>query len=387
MTKMRRIPAMMLAAMFISGCTTLSNLVSDEDNIEPPTPLAEFEPQFEVETLWQQRVGSGIGDRYLKLKPAVAGDRVIAADRKGRVRAFEAKSGTPLWQTKIEKPISAGPSVGEELVLLGTYDGDVVALSPEDGSPVWQAQVSSEILSAPKSAQGTVVVRTVDGKLYALDATDGTRLWVYDRSVPALTLRGTSAPVIARDIVIAGLDNGRVVALALDSGQPLWETPIVQPHGRSELERMVDIDAEPVVVRDTVYVVTFQGRTAALDLYSGEVLWQRDIASYAGLSVADRTLYITDAQSHIWALNRYNSASLWHQDKLHARGVTAPVDFLDFVVVGDFEGYLHWLRSEDGALVARTRVDKKGILARPVSADDTLYVYGQGGTLAALRMQ
>ncbi|MDX1514039.1 MAG: outer membrane protein assembly factor BamB [Gammaproteobacteria bacterium] len=374
-------------ALLSAGCGTVRDFVGGEDNSEPPAELVEFDAELKVEEVWSRSVGSGVSKYYLKLRPMVAGGRVYAADRKGRVSAYDALTGNELWDTDTGVPASGGPGGGEGLILIGSSDGDVVALSETDGAEKWRSRVSSEVLAAPAAAQGVVVVRTIDGKLFGLNAADGTRSWVYDRTVPVLTLRGTSSPVLSNGAAIAGFDSGRMVAVSLENGQTLWETVIAVPRGRSELERLVDIDADPVIEDRTVYVVTFQGRVAAIELFSGNVIWRRDMSSYAGLGVNGDHLYVTDADSFVWALDRNNSASLWRQDKMKLRGLTSPVGFDSYVVVGDFEGYVHWLSREDGHLLARSRVDSDGIISQPIAHDGMVYVYGKGGTLSALRVK
>ena len=373
-----------------SGCGTMGlmmdRMLSDEDNTEPPAELVEFEPSIQVKTVWSQGVGSAVGNRYLKLVPTVYQGRVFAGDRKGGVRAYDVQTGEKVWKTDTDLPISGGAGSGDGLVLFGSQEGDVIALDPDNGDTLWQVKLSSEILAPPRATDGVVVVRTIDGRLYGLNATDGAQLWVYDRTIPTLTLRGTSAPALSRGMAVAGFDSGRIVAVALRDGRLLWESRIAIPRGRTELERLVDIDAEPRIVGDAVYVVAFQGRTAALDIGSGEVLWQRDMSSYAGISIDRELLYVTDDQSHIWALDRYSSQSMWRQDQLQFRQATAPVGYRDYVVVGDYEGYLHWMRREDGKFVGRIRVDSDGIMSAPVVASDTLFVYGKGGELTALKV-
>lgn len=369
-----------------SGCTALGNLFDNPDNTAEPAELVDFEPTIKVRTVWQRRVGSGAGNLFLKLRPAIDGERVYAATRDGRVRAFDARTGESVWDTETDSPLSGGPGVGDGLVLLGTSDGEVIALGEDDGEIKWRARVSSEVLSSPGSRGGVSVARTIDGKLFGLSADDGTRLWVYDRTTPVLTLRGTSSPALAEGTAIAGFDNGQVVAIALSNGQPLWEARVAVPRGRTELERMVDIDADPVIDGKAVYAVTYQGQVAALELFSGEVIWRRDMSSHAGLGVGRENIYVTDDASHVWALNRANSASMWRQAKLEARHVSPPAVFGQFVVVGDLEGYVHWLRREDGQFVARVRIDSDSIVAAPVATSFAVYVYGSGGELAALQV-
>lgn len=378
-----RLLPILLVLLPMAGCA----LFGGDDGAEKPTPLTDFEPLAQVKKVWTRKVGGGDKGEFLKLTPAIYENRVFAATRKGRVRSYQADTGKQVWSTSERIEITGGTGAGDGIVVVGTSNGDVLALSADAGEVAWTAKVSSEVLAPPQVGEGVVVVRTIDGKIFGLDATTGGRLWIYDRTVPVLTLRGTSTPVLMDDVVICGFDGGLLVALALQGGQPIWEVNITLPRGRSELERMVDIDSKPVVADNTVYVATYQGRVAAVDLGSGEVLWRRDMSSYAGLGVDPRRLYVTDDASEIWALDRNNGASLWNQANLRARGATSPVGFSSYVVVGDSFGYVHLLNREDGQFVARVKIDSEGIRAPPVQWNDTLYVYSNGGTLAALRVQ
>jgi outer membrane protein assembly factor BamB len=379
-----RTALVLLAALGLSACSQVRDYLGGEDNTEPPAELVPFESTLAVRIAWERDVGAGVDKQYLKLRPSVEGERVFAADNRGRVTAFGAASGEALWDSRTAVPISGGPGTGADLVMVGTSDGEVVALESSTGATIWRARVSSEVLSPPSVEDDVVVVRTIDGKLFGLRATDGGRLWVYDRSVPALSLRGTSTPVIADGIAVAGFDSGRLVALSVRDGTLLWETRVAVPSGRSELERLVDLDADPVIFRDTIYAVTFQGRVSAVDLRTGTVSWRRDMSSHAGVGVDARNVYVTDERSHVWALDRLSSASVWRQQKLQARAVTSPASFREYVVVGDLEGYVHWMRQEDGQFVARVKVDSAGIIAPPVATDEAVYVYGASGRLAAL---
>ena len=357
----------------------------EDSNIVPPEPLTEIEPSIEIVAIWDKNIGASAGERYLRLRPAVMGDKVFAAERDGDVTAINIESGETLWETATDTAISGGPGVGDNLVVIGTSDGEVVALNAETGQEAWRKRVSSEVLAAPAIGSGIVVIRTQDGKVSGFTVKEGSRLWTYDRAVPALSLRGTSSPVIADNSVLAGFDSGLLVALALADGQLLWETRVATPSGRSELERLVDIDADPVVDGDIAYVVTFQGRVAAIDRFSGKVEWRRDMSSHAGIGLSRSNLFVTNDESQVWAINRDNSASVWRQDKLAHRALTPPTVFGEHVVVGDYEGYVHFLDRRDGRIAARRKVDGDGLATAPVRVGDLLLIYGRGGTLTALR--
>lgn len=380
---MKRLFATCLLSGLLSGCGTLSGFLGGEDNAEPPAPLVDIEDPVPLQKLWSTSVGVGFDQQYVKLVPASDGEQLYVADRKGRVAAFDAGTGKEVWSVKTGAAVSAGPGVGKELVLVGTSDAEVLALKAADGSLVWKAAVSSEVLSVPQLGLDAVIVQTADGNVTALAAEDGSQLWIYDRSVPVLTLRGTSTPAVQHGAVIAGFSNGKLVALSEDQGFVIWEASVAIPQGRSELERIVDIDGDPVIVGTAVYVTTFQGSVAVIDLQSGDPGWKRDMSSNTGLGVDFSQVYVTDDKSHVWALARSSGAAEWKLDQLENRQLTAPVPFNDYVVVGDLEGYLHLLSRYDGSVAARVRVDKKGIRARPLLQQDVLYVYGNGGKLAA----
>jgi len=382
MNRFAQIAVVLLVVVWMSGCSWLRG----EDNATPPTELTDIQARAKLDKVWERDVGAGIDDQFLRIRPAVAGGSVFAAERKGKVRAFDAATGKELWVTDTQIEISSGVGVGESLVLVGNSDAEVVALDWRDGHEVWRSQVSSEVLSVPGADQGTVVIQTVDGKLTGLNASDGSRLWVFDRTVPVLSLRGTASPMVTQGVVIAGADNGKLAVLDITKGLPAWETSVAVPHGRSELERMVDIDAQPQVWGKTIYSVSYQGRAVAIEGESGRILWSRDLSSAAGLGVDLSNVYVTDDMSHVWALDRDNGTSLWKQDKLANRTLTAPVAIGDYVAVADFEGYVHLLARSDGELVGRARADGKGVLAPLIVDSEVLYVYGNGGTLTAYRI-
>ncbi|MCH8846369.1 MAG: outer membrane protein assembly factor BamB [Proteobacteria bacterium] len=379
------------AVLFLlSGCGAreyMHKTFGGTDNSDPPTPLVELETTVEIVELWSKNTGKGASKHFLKLTPAHVQGKVFVADIRGNLEAIDATNGNTLWKNDADLTISGGPGASEKLILVGSDEGDVLAYTSETGELLWQTKVSSEILSAPQEAYDIVVVRTIDGKIFGLNANDGSHLWIYDRTVPALTLRGTSNPVITGDIVIAGFDGGRLAAIELYTGKLIWETSISLASGRSQLERMVDIDSEPVIIGNDIYVATFQGRLASVTLESGRITWTRDISSYAGLTSDGQYIYITDDQSHVWALDRASGNSVWKQENLFARMVTAPATIGDLVVVGDLEGYLHWMDKSNGQFVARTRVSNSPIIAPPIAIEDIVYVYSSDGILAAYTAQ
>ena len=386
------------AVLLSAGCSTMERVTNymsgGKETTDPPAPLIEFSQRLKVIELWSRGTGGGTEEQYLKLAPIIANQHLYIADFNGDLLALDATNGTKLWSKNVAQKkgfwsrdegsrVTGGPGYGEQTILLGTNKGNVLTLSAETGKEQWSATVSSEILSAPRRASGTVVVRTIDGKLFALDADSGRRLWIYERSVPNLTLRGTSSPVIFDNVVICGFDEGRLIAVELRTGKLIWEVRITTARGSSELDRMVDIDSEPVVVNGVIYVATYQGHIAAVQLENGRIIWNRDLSSYAGFSVDNDNVYVTDEHSHVLAFDRFSGTPLWEQKKLHARKITAPAAIGNYLVVGDYQGYLHWMSKDTGNFVARNRVSNDPIIAHPIVVGKFLYAFCSDGELAA----
>jgi outer membrane protein assembly factor BamB len=372
--------------LVLIGCGSMNptGWWSDDSNEIPAAELVDIREQVTLRKVWSASTGGGTDDDRVKLVPFAHEGNVYVAEREGEVKALSASNGRTIWSADTELNISGGPGAGEGLVLIGTSDGEVVALNADSGKMRWRARVSSEVLSVPKASRGVVVVHTIDGKLFALNANNGERLWVYDRSIPVLTLHGSSSPVISGLTVICGFSNGRLAAFGLEDGRLLWEATVSVPRGRSELERMVDIDGDPLVLGGLVFVATFQGDVAAIVEKSGQVVWRRTLSSYAGLGGDFQQLYVTDDEDRVWAIDPRNGAALWKQEKMHGRKLTAPIPMGNYVLVGDYEGYVHVLSPEDGALLGRIRVGSDPISTPPYVVDDVAYILGDGGDLAAI---
>ncbi len=376
----------LLAVLLLTGCSSLNPVdwLAPDEVLNPPSELVEMENRIAVRTLWSGSVGAGSEGQLVRLAPYHEDGRLYVASFDGVVEALDAASGRQIWKRETELRIAGGPGVGEGLVLVGTIDGELLALDADSGEERWRARVSSEVLSIPRAGEGVVVVHTIDGKLFGLGADSGEQLWLYDRSVPVLSLRGSSSPVISDGMAIAGFASGKLVALDLASGDVLWEVTITAPKGRSELERMVDIDGDPLVMDGVVYVASYNGELAAVSQDTGVVLWRRPMPAYAGVATDWINIYVTDSSGEVWGLDPQNGAALWKNKKLKYRRLSAPAVLGDYVLVGDFEGYVHWLSREDGRLLARTRVGSAPISTPPLVVDEVAYVYGDGGALAAL---
>ncbi len=372
--------AYLLFLFGLSGCGTVSGLFEDDDNAEPPTPLLAIKSSLAVSRVWSRNVGD---THYaINLKPIYARQRLYAASQDGTVTALDSGSGEIKWRTDTQSRLGGGPGVGDALVLLGSREGEVIALAADDGRELWRSRVTSEVLSVPIAVAGIVIVRSIDGRLFGMSAENGERLWTYDRTVPVLTLRGSSSPTLAGGLVIYGSDGGKLTAISLKEGLPIWEKSVAYPSGRSDLDRIVDIDGDPLVINGVIYAASYQGTVVALDLETGHTIWSKELATSVDISADGSNLYVTDVNGNVWALDRRSGAALWKQDKLQFRSVTGPAVDDKYIVVADLEGYVHWLSIDDGSFAARIKAGNSAINAPPLVIDGFVYSYSLDGELS-----
>ncbi len=373
--------ALLTLAVLAAGCS------SNSKKELPPAELTNFTEEVVLKKQWSRSPGAGLGETYNTLVPAIENDRIYASDVTGDVYALDRITGNVVWNKDLDLPVSGAVGVGYGLVMLGTLKGEVIALDSSTGEERWRARVTSEVLAPPANNGDVVVVQTQDDRLIGLDAATGDRRWIYESTPAVLTLRGTGAPIVTNRLAVAGLSTGKVVAVDISNGVPVWESRVAIPQGRSELERVVDIDGGLLLSGGTLYVSTYQGRVAGLDLESGRVLWQRDASSYVGVAQGFGNVYVSEASGTVESVDERSSSALWSNDAMARRQLTAPEVYSSYVAVGDFEGYLHLLSQVDGRFVGRERVDSSGLRARPLVVGDTIYVFGNSGKLEALTIR
>jgi outer membrane protein assembly factor BamB len=373
--------ALLALAVMVAGCS------SNSKKELPPAELQDFTAEVQLKTEWDRSIGDGQGEGYSLLAPAVDGEHIYAADVEGIVIAMDRFSGDVLWKQDLDAPVSGAVGVGSGLVVVGTLKGEVIALNQSTGEEKWRASVSSEVLAAPAVNSDVVVVQTQDDRLIGFDAATGNQRWIYENSPAVLTLRGTSAPVLTSRLAIAGFSTGKVVAIDLARGVPVWEQRVAVPQGRSELDRVVDIDGILVLSGDTLYAVTYQGRVAGLDVNSGRVLWQREASSYVGLAQGLGSVYVSLANGTVEGIDERSASALWSNEALARRQLSAPEVFSSYVAFGDFEGYLHMVSQIDGHFVARERINSSGLRVRPLVVGDWMYVFANNGDLVALTIR
>ena len=371
-----------VSALLLGACSTVEKLnpFGPSDPKAKAAELTAIQPSGELKIQWKDNVGSAGAFTF---SPAVVGESVYAAGRDGTVARFD--GGRQVWRVSAGQPLSGGVGSDGKLVVVGTPKGEVLAFDAAAGRETWKARVSSEVLAAPAVADGLAIVRSGDSRIFGFDAADGKRRWVYQRSMPALSLRSNVGVLPAGKVTLAGFPGGKLVAIANNNGAAVWEVTVALPKGATELERVADVTSSPVISGGMVCATAFQGRAACFDSNTGNTLWSRDMSSSAGLDVDNRYVYVTDDKGAVHALDRNSGASIWKQDKLFLRSLSRPLALGGGrVAVADYQGVVHLLRQEDGAFAARATTDGSAVRAEPVRFGAGMLVQTANGGLFVL---
>lgn len=373
----------LLLALLLPGCS------SEVDNSEPPAPLTTIENPLPLKLNWQIETSSAVNAASYRLRPFHSRNRIYSIDTSGLIVCIDADSGDRLWRHRSGLKSIAGLGGNDELLLATSRDGHIEAYrhSAEGLEALWKIRIDSEIRAVPVLDGKQVFVRSVDGKLRSLSAADGSQQWVVSQRVPVLSLTGNSEPLVAGGLVFAGFDDGKLIAYERASGEIRWETTISVPSGRTEVERLVDLDGRFVLRNGIIYVSSFQGRLAAVQASSGDLLWSREFSSYQPIAIGDDALYLAAADSDLWAIDLRTGSAFWKQDVLHARKITAPSVIGEKVVVADLYGWLHWFNRADGRLLGRIRIGEGRSYAQPLVAGNAVVTVDKHGQLSSVSLR
>ena len=386
-----RVSILCLMLSVVTGCgfsDWVRNPFGDDEDPRAPAELLDVVSETAINRNWRINVGNGQGDNYKKLTPVVDGGFVFAASDDGEIIAVNTINGDLMWQTEVENSITGGVGAGDGIVMIGTEAAELIVFNQSNGEEIWRASVSSEILSQPKTNGDIVVAQTVDGKLIALNREDGMQRWTYETTLPALTLRGTSSPILTSEgTVVAGFSNGILVSVGAEDGVYVWEERVAVPDGQYDIERVIDVDGELLVDGSRILAASYQGNLMAFDIASGQIVWGMEASSYHGMDQGFGNIYYSDDKSHLIALRNNSSDVVWQNEELQYRDLTAPKTISNYVAIADYEGYLHLVSQIDGRIVGRTRIDNDGIRSNLIDDDGKLIVYGNSGSLVSLTIE
>jgi len=372
-----RLPVLFCLSLLLFAC-------SSKDNSEPPALLTEIENSIPLDIVWSRDTHAAANTASYNLRPLIVDDQIMSIDTKGVIVNVNAETGRINWRFETGMKAISGLSGNRDTIIVSSGDGDLAAYRHLDGGleKLWAIQISGEIRAAPAVDKAQLFVRTVAGKLTGLSLLDGSVLWTISRRIPALSLTGNSPPLVDGDRVIVGFDDGKLAAFDRNNGQTIWETAISLSSGRTEIERLVDIDGQFLLRDGIIYVSTYQGSLAAVQSINGNVLWTRKFSSYQSIIADDDALYLTGDLSHLWSIDRRSGTAFWKQEVLHARKITAPQLLNKKIVVADFQGYLHWFDKTDGSLIGRVKVSSAPYIAQPLLWRNNVVVFDTDGQLS-----
>ncbi|KTD17181.1 outer membrane protein assembly factor BamB [Legionella jordanis] len=368
--------------LLLPACTHLDNYMLGKDNTPTPAELQPIQPKVKLKQKWSLPVNGKTSANHLRLKPEIVGNNIYTADANGLVEAVNKTTGKVIWSKKLPSGIVSGPAVSPGFIALATDKSTVLLLKQEDGSDLWDAKVSSEVLAKPIITHGKVIAKTIDGNLYALDLSSGKQLWVSEHGAPSLILKASSSPVVLpqNNMILVGYSDGKMDAVDLQTGRLIWQRSIAYASGASDVERLIDIDADPIVRGNIAYLASYQGYVGALSLTDGEFLWRKPASVYKNMAIDDHALYLTDSEDVVWSINRQNGQVNWKQVGLKARGLTEPVVMGSRLIVGDKTGLIHVLACSTGDFISREQLGS-AITTTPSISNGNIYVMTSNGRL------
>ncbi|OCG22723.1 outer membrane protein assembly factor BamB [Gilliamella sp. App2-1] len=374
----------------LAGCS----LFGGEEEIVQISPSPTVNNKFPIQQVWKNST-AGNTHIYSLLGPINYDNVIYVASRSGQVKAIDLASGNTIWNVNLSKStlfstktalFSGGVSVDDKYVYVGSERAVVYALDRRDGNVVWEKVVKGEVLARPVPSEDKLIIHTANGILQGLNRDTGDYLWDVSFDVPALSLRGNSTPTIAHGAAIVGDDNGRVNAYFINDGQLIWQQRISQPSGSNEIAKLNDVDSTPVVEGNLVYSSGYNGSLVALDLSNGQTVWRKELGSIHNFAVDTNRLFVIDQNDKIQAIDKNGGGELWSQSNFIHRQLTDPVIYQNYIVFGDFEGYLYWLNAENGELAAKTQVSSSGLISKPLVVDNKLIVQVKNGDIYAFTM-
>ncbi|WP_028388780.1 outer membrane protein assembly factor BamB [Legionella fairfieldensis] len=373
----------LVLCLLLQACSKVDDYLLGQDNTPAPTALTPLKAKAKLVEKWSLPIGrSQKTGANFKLKPEIIGNIVYTADASGLVQAVDKNKGQLLWSKKLTTGIISGPTVAAGVLALGTDASTIVVLKQTDGTELWQQKVSSEVLSKPVIAANKLIAKTIDGNLYAFSLANGEKLWLSDHGAPSLILKASSSPVVVDNkLALVGYSDGKMDAVDVATGRLIWQRSIAYASGSSDVERLVDIDADPIIRGNIAYLASYQGYVGALSLDNGQFLWRKPASVYKNMAIDSKTIYLTDSEDIIWAINRQNGQVSWKQVALKARGLTEPVLMGDRLVVGDKTGLLHIIATQNGDLLSRTEVGG-AVTTAPSVAGNNIYVMSTNGKLS-----
>lgn len=381
-----KIGAVIVLSSFIQACGQVDNYILGKENLPKPKQLTEIKPKVAMQNQWSAALAKkSKNSAYLKLKPEVVDNKIYLASNNGTVQAVSRDTGSTIWSANVGKQIVSGPAVANGAVIVGTNAATIVMLDQSNGKKLWTAHLSEDTLSKASILKDRVIVKTIDGNLYAFATKDGSQLWMFEHGSPNLILKASSSPVVVGNLALVGFSDGKLDAVDIDDGRLVWQRSIAYATGSSDVEKLIDIDADPIVRNNVVYVGSYQGYIGGISLETGQFVWSKAGSVYKNMAMDHNGLYVVDAKDVLWAFDDASGRVKWKQEALKHHGLTDPVLMGNKLIVADKSGYLHAISLKNGELIGRTQLGA-GINISPVVAGNTAYTVGNNGVVSATKV-
>ena len=341
-------------SLFMIGCQ------SDKVIVEQPAELVKINSQVKIDNTWSKKIFSDIPTGKTDL--VVDSDGIFTFSSAGLVFSYFS-NGKLNWENDLNFSLSSGVGKGFGSLFVTSIDGDIFSLDINNGNLNWSSKIGGESLSVPSSNGDIVAVQTSNGKITAINLKDGKFRWEYVSVLPSLSLRGTSSPIFDDGNLYVGFANGNLAKIEPRSGVIQWEIPVTISKGSSEIERIIDIDSKPLVSSGLAFATSYQGDVSAINSLNGRVIWSNNFSSTKDILEIERNIYLVDEDSEVQAFSGLTGISLWRIKDYRLRNLTSPQRLNNYIIVGDFEGYLHFLDTSSGSTIGRYRVSRSGILS------------------------
>ncbi|MDA9636126.1 outer membrane protein assembly factor BamB [SAR86 cluster bacterium] len=354
---------------------------SDSDKTEEPAELKDFDSKIKLDKKWSKGIFSEKPSGRIDI--VIDDSSLFSFSEEGKVISFDLE-GNKNWDIDLGFDVSAGLGFGNGSLFIATENGKIISLNSTNGEINWVSEVSGEILVAPVTNGSFVAIQSSNGKITALDFKNGNFKWEYTTVLPSLSLRGTSQPIFDNSFIYTGFANGNLVKIETRSGVVQWEVPITISKGSSEIERVIDIDSKPVISQNGIaFAVSYQGDISAIDSRNGRTIWRQAASSTNDVLNIKNNTFIIDEFDVIKSFDNITGSTVWINEEYRLRNLKSISKFNNFIVVGDFKGYLHFISQEDGVTKGRIKLSRSQVITISTS-DQNIVSLDQSGKLSVL---
>ena len=365
-----------LIGLFLSGCffgpvqelhDQIEETYFGNDFVDTPTPLEELKSdvRVDIKEIWSENIGEHNGNN---LDIFYIDDFIYVATSDGTIKKIDSKSGNKSWEKNIDLTITSGISGSSESLLFSTADGFIWCMNHE-GELIWKTLLEGEINSLPLVYDEKIVVKLNSYQIIQLSEKDGSIIWKYQAAIPPLTFKSEGKLVQSNKVVYLGLPGGKLIAIDSPTGGLVWESNISRSRGSTDIERANDITSHPIIDGPVIYGITTNGDISALDRRNGKTIWTKPLSSFYGMTFDGFNLFVSHDTGSIYSVNKDDGEVKWRQAGLKHRRIRTGTMIGDYIIYGDYFGYVHLLDVNNGDIIGRIKLEDSQILNNDIFND------------------